>query len=182
MLQSPLRSAHKQREYKKQNLYAWLFILAQAAVVVALVFVLFLSPVRVNGGSMSPTLMQDDVLLIDKLSLYLRTPARGDVVIFSHAGTGEELIKRVIALPGETVEITGGSVYVDGRLLDESAYAPAAAADYPATYVEAGHVFVLGDDRGQSLDSRELGCIPMQSLDGRVRFRVAPFARAALFL
>lgn len=178
---SPLRSTYKRAEYRRQNLYAWLFILLQVLIVVALVFFLFLTPVRVNGGSMAPTLTPDDVLLIDKFTLYLRAPQRGDMVIFPHPETGEELIKRVIALPGEMVEITGGNVYVNGCLLDESAYNPAAAEDFPATVVDALSVFVLGDDRKMSLDSRTFGTVPFSKIDGCVRFRVAPLNRAALF-
>ena len=178
------RTAHKKAEYTRQNFYAWLFVLIQAFAVLALLFLLVLSPVRVNGGSMSPTLLPGEVLLVDRLSLYLRMPQRGDMVIFSHPETGEELIKRIIALPGETVEITGGHVYVNGCLLDESAYAPAEAETYSPVVVSEGAVFVLGDDRGQSMDSRDpaLGCIPIARLDGRVRLRVSPLTRAALFV
>ncbi len=178
------RSAHKKAEYARQNFYAWMFVLIQAFAVLALLFLLVLSPVRVNGGSMSPTLLPGEVLLVDRFSLYLRMPQRGDMVIFSHPETGEELIKRVIALPGETVEIADGHVYVNGCLLDESAYSPALAEAYAPVAVPAGAVFVLGDDRGQSMDSRDpaLGCIPLKNLDGMVRLRVSPLTRAALFV
>ncbi|MDL2258030.1 signal peptidase I [Eubacteriales bacterium OttesenSCG-928-K08] len=180
----PLRSAYKQREYRRHGIYAWLFILAQAAVVIALLFFFLITPVKVTGESMEPTLSPGDVLLIDRLSLYLRTPQRGNIVIFHHPHTGEPLIKRVVALGGETIEITGGKVYINGRLLDESSYSPESAADYPATLVEDGCVFVLGDQREKSLDSRSesLGCVPLSLLYGRVRLRVAPIDRPALFV
>ncbi|MDL2235282.1 signal peptidase I [Christensenellaceae bacterium OttesenSCG-928-L17] len=179
----PLRSAYKQAEYKRQSVYAWLFILAQALLLIAALFFFLFTPVRVNGTSMAPTLHAGEILLIDKLSLFLRTPERGAMVIFEHPETEEELIKRVIAYAGETVQIQNGQVFIDGRLLSEDAYMPSAGAeDFGPVAVEAGCVFVLGDDRAQSVDSRAFGSIPLRLLDGRVRFRIAPINKAALYL
>jgi signal peptidase I len=135
---------------------------------------------------MSPTLYNGELLLVDRVSMYIRMPQRGEMVTFSHPQTGEELIKRVVGLPGETVEIAGGHVYIDGRLLDESSYIPALAArrimppsSYPAT-----PCFVLGDDRAASMDSRDpaVGCVKLSKIDGIVRLRVSPLTRAAVFL
>ncbi len=179
-----LRSSGKQREYRRQAAWAWAFILVQAAVVIAAVFLLLLQPVRVQGASMEPTLQQGEVLLIDRLAMYVKTPNRGDMVIFPHPATGEELIKRVIAFAGETVELEAGVVYVDGRALDEGSYVPAAQGEMAALVVPEGSVFVLGDNRAESFDSRDpaLGCIPLSSLDGIVRLRVAPLDRINLFV
>lgn len=177
------RSMHKQAEYKRQNLYAWLFIFAQVAIFIGLIFFFFLSPVRVNGQSMSPMLQEGDILLIDKLTYHLRSPKRGDMVIFPHPETGEELIKRVIAFAGETVEITEGRVYINGVYLDESSYLEAAPdLDFRSTVVEINTIFVLGDERNMSLDSRDLGGVALRSIDGLVRFRVAPLNRTNIFL
>lgn len=177
------RAAHKKAEYARHSFFAWLFVLVEVAAVLAMIFLVILFPVRVSGASMSPTLMQGEILLIDRLTLFLRSPKRGDLVIFENPATGEELIKRVVALPGETVDIVNGIVYIDGRKLDESAYAPTAGADYMPAVVPENSVFVLGDDRAGSLDSRDpdLGCIPFSRLDGKVRVRVSPLTRAALF-
>lgn len=177
------RAAHKKAEYARHSFFAWLFVLFEVAAVLAVLFLLVLFPVRVSGSSMAPTLLQGEVLLIDRLTLLLRSPRRGDLVIFENAETGEELIKRVIALPGETVDIVNGTVYIDGRMLDESAYSPSHAQDFDPIVVPEDAVFVLGDDRTGSLDSRDpaLGCVPLNRLDGKVRFRVSPLTRAALF-
>ncbi|MEL7604038.1 MAG: signal peptidase I, partial [Bacillota bacterium] len=109
------RAAHKAPEYARYNLYTWLLVLLEAVVVLAALFLLALSPARVNGTSMSPTLYNGELLLVDRVSMYIRMPQRGEMVTFSHPQTGEELIKRIIGLPGETVQITGGHVYIDGR-------------------------------------------------------------------
>lgn len=178
------RSAYKKSEYKRQALLAWVFVVLEVVLALFLLFSFVLSPVRVNGSSMAPTLTQGEVLLIDKISLFLRTPPRGSMVTFSNPDTGEELIKRIIAMPGETIQIKEGNVYINGRLLDESLYSPGAAEEFDALVVPQGSVFVMGDDRAESLDSRDerIGCIPLGELDGRVRFRVSPFSKIALFL
>ena len=177
------RVAHKKAEYARHSFFAWLFVLFEVAAVLALIFLLVLFPVRVSGSSMAPTLQQGEILLIDRLTLFLRSPRRGDLVIFENPDTGEELIKRVIALPGETVDIVNGVVYIDGRMLDETAYSPSASIDFAPVIVPEDAVFVLGDDRAGSLDSRDpdLGCVPLNMLDGKVRVRVSPLTRAALF-
>ncbi|MDR1619253.1 MAG: signal peptidase I [Clostridiales bacterium] len=178
------RAAGKKLEYRMQSLLAWVFILLQALLVLVILFAFVLAPTRVNGSSMEPTLKEGDVLLIDKVSLFFRTPVRGSMVIFSHPVTGDELIKRIVALPGETIEIDRGAVYINGRYLDESMYMPAAGVDFEAFEVPLGCVFVLGDDRAQSLDSRDagIGSVPIDEIDGRVRFRVSPFSTIALYL
>ena len=177
------RSEYKKAEYAKNSFYSWLFILAQAFLALAFVFFFAFWPVRVRGNSMTPTLIADEVLLIDRFTLYLWSPQRGDMVIFRTPEFGE-LIKRIIALPGETVAIFNGRVYINGQMLDESAYSPTAAEDFPPLEVPEGVVFVLGDSRSISQDSRDqrIGCIPFSALDGRVRLRVAPLERIALFL
>ena len=177
------RAAHKKAEYARHSFLSWLFVLLEVAAALVVVFLLVLFPVRVSGSSMAPTLQQGEILLIDRLTLFLRSPLRGDLVIFENPATGEELIKRVIALPNETVEIVNGVVYIDGRMLDEAAYSPSAAKEFEPTIVPEGAVFVLGDDRAASLDSRDpaLGCVPLNLLDGKVRVRVSPLTRAALF-
>ena len=179
------RSAHKAPEYARRNFYTWLLVFFEAAAVLMILFLLALIPAKVNGSSMSPTLLDGEVLLVDRVSMYVRMPQRGEIVTFAHPQTGEELIKRVIGMPGETVEITGGHVYVNGRLLDESSYLNSGApADFPATVVPWESVFVLGDDRAASTDSRDpaVGCVALHSIDGTVRLRVSPLTRASLFL
>lgn len=184
MEQHILRSANKQREYRTQSLLAWAFIILQVFVIIFLLFVVILSPTRVNGSSMSPTLVEGEVLLVDRLSLFVRTPSRGAMVIFKNPHSDEELIKRIIALPGETIQINNENIYINGRLLDESSYSPAPAEEFDALVVPEGCVFVMGDDRANSLDSRDpsISCIPVEQLHGRVRFRISPFSRVALFL
>lgn len=156
----------------------------EALLVLLVLFLFVLTPARVVGSSMAPTLKNGEVLLVDKLSIFLYMPPRGALVVFDHPLKNEELIKRIIALPGETVEITDGKVYIDGCLLDESAYMPTDAQNFEAMVVPHGEVFMLGDDRAHSLDSRDeaIGCIPIRNIRGRVRLRVSPVTQASIFL
>lgn len=178
------RTQDKRTQYRRGAFLAWLFTALQAAAALTLLFAVLMFPERMNGTSMAPTLQPGEILLVDRVTLFLRAPRRGDIVIFKNPRTGEELIKRVVALPHETVQIAGGSVYIDGRLLFEGAYSPDAAKDYGPAVVPEGRVFALGDERNDSLDSRDpsIGCIPFASLDGRVRFRLFPVERLAVFL
>jgi len=130
----------------------------------------------VEGESMYSTLDTGDRVFVNKLSYRLHDPHRGDVVVL-HQITGaseRDLIKRVIALPGETIEMRNCTVYIDGRVLVEPYLDPEVVtpSDCGGDYVldgevPANHVFVMGDNRGGSQDSRAIGTIDEDDLIGR---------------
>jgi signal peptidase I len=121
----------------------------------------------IKSVSMLPNLHEGEYVVVDKVSYLLGSPQRGDVVVFALAGEPEDLIKRVIGLPGETIEIDGGSVYVDGRPLAEPYAQPAPGVAAPARRLSDGEYFVMGDNRANSRDSRSFGPIPRASIVGR---------------
>ncbi|HUG33464.1 MAG TPA: signal peptidase I [Anaerolineales bacterium] len=123
--------------------------------------------VRVDGFSMNPSLANGEYILVNKLAYRLGEPARGDIVVFSFPLDPEQdLIKRVIGLPGETVSIQNGQVSVNGDLLEEPYIA--ASPLYNGTWVVTdGQLFVLGDNRNESKDSHEWGLLPMENIIGR---------------
>ena len=126
---------------------------------------------RVDGGSMVPALENGEFLLVNKLAYVAATPDRGDVVVFrSPAKPDEDLVKRIIGLPNETVEFHDGGVYVDGRRLDEDEYFAGVTGTRAgrSLVVPAQAYFVLGDNRGQSIDSRSFGIVPEASIVGKV--------------
>ena len=125
---------------------------------------------RIEGPSMSPNLVDAQFLLVNKLSYVASEPERGDVIVFrSPRSPDEDLVKRVVALPNEEVEIKEGSVFVNGRRLNESSYFQNFVdRDMSPMRVPAGSYFVLGDNRLQSRDSRDIGSIPRASIVGRV--------------
>jgi signal peptidase I len=122
---------------------------------------------RIEGDSMEPNLHNGEYVLIDKISYVLHPPERGDVVVFTPPNNERDYIKRVIGLPGDTVEVKGGQVYVNGVVLDEPYLKNLIHADMPARVVEAGRYFVMGDNRNNSSDSRAFGTITPQSIVGR---------------
>ncbi len=135
---------------------------------------------QVDGESMYPVLSDGDQLIIDKVSYQFKDPKRFDVVVFPFQyRDGTCLIKRVIGLPGETVRITDGQVYINGRLLDDPyGYEPIRNAGLASGLVTLGkdEYFVLGDNRNNSTDSREpsIGNITRSSIIGRAWMRVWP--------
>lgn len=139
------------------------------AVVIALLINLFLAQAtRVYGQSMEPNLHTDQRLVVEKLSYRFHAPRREDVVVLKVTENAEDLlIKRVIALPGETVEVKDGLVYVDGVILEETYLSQKTRGRYGPVYIPPLHVFVLGDNRGASNDSRSFGPIHIKHIIGR---------------
>jgi signal peptidase I len=150
----------------------WLVELGETvlpAIVIAVLINLFLAQAtRVYGSSMEPNLHTDQRLVVEKVTYRLHSPRRGDVVVLRMPERGPELlIKRVIALPGETVEIRGGTVYIDQQPLDEPYLVRSSGSTYGPTLVPEGQVFVMGDNRGASNDSRVFGPVSLDRIVGR---------------
>jgi signal peptidase I len=142
---------------------------------------------------MDPSLEPGDRLVVDKLSYHWRDLSRFDVVVFERPnravedgagdrteGAGVDYVKRVVGLPGETVELRGGALYVGGVLVEQPFEFVDDGSWYGPVRVPEGQIFVLGDNRGRSLDSRSyaVGFVPTGLVKGVARFRVYPFGRA----
>src|SRR6185503_8195924 len=120
--------------------------------------------VRVDGFSMNPTLQNGEYILVNRLAYKTGEPDRGDIIVFSQ--DGQDLIKRVIGLPGETVNISEGIVTINGQELQE----PYIAQDplYVGEWtVPEGYLFVLGDNRNDSRDSHQWGLLPVENIIGK---------------
>jgi signal peptidase I len=123
--------------------------------------------VRVDGFSMVPTLQDGEYILVSKISYKTGTPARGDIIVFSlPTDQQQDLIKRVIGLPGETISILDGIVSVNGVVLTEPYIAQQPNYDGEWTVPE-GQLFVLGDNRNDSKDSHQWGLLPMENIIGK---------------
>lgn len=152
------------------------------------IYLFFMQPHQVNGQSMVPNFESGEYLLTDKVSYKMRQPERGEVVVF-HApsaahcpeGTGCDFIKRVIGLPGETIEIREGHFYVNSELLVED-YIPSKFETEPGQFMQnqrqvnlgPNEYFVSGDNRPYSSDSRAWGPISADKIVGRAFFRYWP--------
>lgn len=137
----------------------------------------------IPSSSMEPTLEINDRLIIEKISYRFRTPQRGDVVVFSPTDALKEqnfkdaFIKRVIGLPGETIEVRGGKVYVDGQALKEKYIDESPDYRYGPVEVTDDQYLVLGDNRNNSYDSHYWGFVPRKNLIGRAVVRFWPLDR-----
>ncbi len=139
---------------------------------------------RVSGSSMETTLSDGDNLIVDKLSYRFRDPKRFDIIVFPYQHEENTFyIKRIIGLPGETVQVVDGYTYVNGELLSSDVYG-AAVMDSPgiaAQPIELGEdeYFVLGDNRNHSSDSRDpsVGVLKREHLIGKAWVRIYPFDR-----
>jgi signal peptidase I len=142
-------------------------------------------PRYIPSESMLPTLEIGDRLIVEKLSYYTRPPQRGDIIVFAPPpqlqaqGYLEEqaFIKRVIGLPGNTIEIKNGRVFVDQELLTESYIAQAPNYAMSPTIVPPERVFVMGDNRNNSNDSHVWGFLPTANIIGHACFRFWPIER-----
>ena len=146
------------------------------AIIIALLIHVFLAQAtRVYGLSMEPNLHTNQRLVIEKLSYHLHSPNRGDVVVLHDPGGSPELlIKRIIGLPGERVTVADGRVYIDGAPLDEPYLTQPTQGGGRSWLVPPLHVFVMGDNRSASRDSRIFGPVALEELIGRALFRYWP--------
>ncbi|CBL16765.1 signal peptidase I [Ruminococcus champanellensis] len=169
--------AYQQDQYRKRYKRAFistLSVLAVIAAVAVLVSTLFLPVIQVSGNSMEPTLSDGDVLVLLKSKSYERSQ------LCCISWQNKMLLKRVIGLPGDVVSIdTEGNVTVNGVLLDEPYVSDKTLGECDVTFpcqVPEGKVFVLGDHRSTSIDSRssEIGCVDQDQIVGFVLFQVWP--------
>lgn len=144
---------------------------------------------KVPTPSMVPTVQPGDRLLAEKVTYYFSQPHRGDIVVFTppfapeqpalvrFLGLQDDYLKRVIGLPGETVEVRDGQVFIDGSPLDESYIAAAPNYTMPPKKVPDGQIFVLGDNRNDSYDSHAWGFLDISAVHSRAVFRFWPLNR-----
>jgi signal peptidase I len=189
-------------EGKKSN--RWVVELV-GVVVVALVVAFLLrtfviATYSIPSGSMEPTLQVGDRIVVNKLSYHLHGVDRGNIIVFSTPPNEDcagppvaDLVKRVIGLPGETISLSGGNVFINHHLLPEP-WLPASAqgrtypGPSPAAYalhhpfkIPSGDVYVMGDNRTLSCDSRYWGPIRESTIVGKVDLRIWPLSRLGLF-
>jgi signal peptidase I len=124
----------------------------------------------VDGPSMRPTLQSQERLVVNKFIYRFRAPERGEILVFRYPrDPSRDFIKRVIAVPGDTIEIKDGRVYVNQQLMNEPYILEKTLSDYPESVVPGGHIFVMGDNRNNSEDSRfaDVGFVPYDLIKGK---------------
>lgn len=142
---------------------------------------------EVNGASMNPTLADEDRLIVSRVPYYLHDPERFDVIVFK-SQDGRDFVKRVIGLPGDTIRYENDQLYINEQEVDEpflekikSQFREPFTSDFVfgdkgnESIIPEGYIFVLGDNRQNSMDSREFGLVPLDSIQGKALTRMAPF-------
>lgn len=172
-----------------KNVLSWIRDIA-IAVIIAAIILAFFKPIIVQQESMHPNFYSGDYLITSRQSYrLLGEPQRGDVIVFRSSlydenGKQKNLIKRIVGLPGETIEIKNGEVYINGELLQENYVAEQGlSGEMDAITVPEGRLFVMGDNRRVSQDSRSpaVGTISMDSIVGKVIIRLYPFSEIKVF-
>jgi signal peptidase I len=175
-------------------------VVVVAVVVAVLLRTFVVATYSIPSGSMEPTLQIGDRIVVDKLSYHLHGVDRGNIVVFTTPPNEDcagppvaDLVKRVIGLPGETISLQDGNVYINGHLLPEPFLPADVRTDtYPGPSnngyalhnpyrIPAGDVFVMGDNRPESCDSRYWGPISESTIVGEVDLRIWPLSRIGFF-
>lgn len=138
--------------------------------IVVLVRTFLVTPIRVVGPSMNPTLASNDIMILNKVAKI----DRFDIVVIKSDKSPEILIKRVIGLPGETLEIKDGKIYINGKVLKEN-YGKGETANYNYIEIPKNEYFVLGDNRPISADSRLFGTFNKKDIKGTTKLTIFPF-------
>jgi signal peptidase I len=168
-----------------RNVVEWVAIAAGALLVALVIKTFLLQAFYIPSLSMAPTLKVNDRVLVNKLSYDLHDVHRGDLVVFesppNEGSQTKDLIKRVIGLPGETVESRNGHILINGRELEEPYLGPdVTTGPLEQVTVPAEHLWVMGDNRPNSRDSRFFGAIPESLVIGRAFIRVWPVTAISL--
>lgn len=167
---------------------ATVVMLAVATMMIAIVAVRLLAfeLLNVNGHSMSPTIRHGDRILVNKLAYGNKEPDRGDIVAFNVEGR-RIFVKRVVGLPGDLIEVRNGVLYRDGKRIANEPYVKfhpkvRGRRSYRPHTIQSGRLFVMGDNRAASVDSRDFGPIPDRTVIGKAVLIYFPLSRAKIMV
>lgn len=168
----------------KKEIREWVVSLGVAIVAVLLIRSFLFTLIRVDGPSMQDTLLNNDRLIVTVLDMKLNGPERFDVVILHYPGKTDQYVKRVIGMPGETLEVKSGVLYINGEAIEEPFLSDSRTTRFDMPYSDFGPIeigedeyFVMGDNRDNSNDSRNVGLITRDMFVGKVRYIIWPLDR-----
>lgn len=142
-------------------------------VLVVLIRTYIATPIKVNGTSMNDTLNHKDTMILNKIDVKLNDLERFDIVVIETGAT--YLIKRIIGLPGETIEYKEGKLYINGKKMKDPYYKDENTNDFDVVKIPKNHYFVMGDNRSNSIDSRIIGVINKKDITGTTKLIIFPF-------
>lgn len=168
----------KKKKSVKQEVLEWILVFASALILALILRTFVFEPVKVDGASMRNTLADNEYMIATKYDYLFGDPARFDIVICRYPNREANFVKRVIGLPGETVELREGELYIDGEFVEQNFDRTASVRNYGPYTVPADHYFVMGDNRDNSNDSRssEVGALKRDQIRGHVQFVVLPLS------
>lgn len=154
---------------QKKEIFEWIQTICIALIVAFVVRQFLFQPYKVQMGSMLPTLKENNLIIVNKLLYRLNKPNRGDIVVFVPPGGDKQVyyVKRIIGLPGDTIEVKEGSVYINQEKLAEPYLQIETPGKTTSQTLKQNEFFVMGDHRNNSLDSRDFGPIELKSISGR---------------
>ena len=142
-------------------------------VVVFLIRTYIATTIKVNGTSMNDTLNHKDTMILNKLDVRLNELERFDIVVIETGDT--YLIKRIIGLPGESIQYKDGNLYINGKKMKDPYFKNENTNDFDVVRIPENHYFVMGDNRSDSIDSRIIGVINKKNITGTTKFVIFPF-------
>jgi signal peptidase I len=158
----------------KSSILEWGVAVISALLIAVVIRFFLFAPYEVNGTSMYPTLNGNEMLIVNKFVYDVSNPNYGEIIVF-HTNEHRDFIKRVIGLPGDKVSVENGNVYRNGKKLTEPYIAEEMIGDFSQVVVPKGKLFVLGDNRNNSKDSRIIGTVDQKAIVGRADIVVMPF-------
>lgn len=172
-------TVEKQDEKKTNETWEWLKALLVAVIIAVLIRVFVFAPIVVDGESMIQTLDHKERLIVNKAVYFINEPRHGDIIVF-HATEDKDWIKRVIGEPGDIVEAIDGVLYVNGEVIEEPYLNSDAVTHDFYTEVPENQLFVMGDNRTSSRDSRHIGSVPIENVIGRADLSYWPLTNIRL--
>jgi signal peptidase I len=183
VLPGPEISKARRRSNGARQTIEWVVLVVGALLIALLIKTFLFQAFYIPSASMDPTLKVHDRVLVNKLSYHLHSVHRGDIIVFKappeeRTPQIKDLVKRVIGLPGDTIEARDGQIYINDRLLKEP-YLPKGTRsdDLPRQVIPAGSYFMMGDNRSASSDSRVFGPIKRSTIIGRAFVKMWPLSR-----
>ncbi len=181
-LMAAAETLHKEdAPYKRSANGSFLLYLVTVVLIALFIRSFVFEPVQVVGTSMYPTLLPGEGMFTEKLTYAFSEPEHGDIIICRYSNMDVNCVKRIIGMPGDTVAITNGEIYLNGQLLDESEYwNDTIYGDMQEVTVPEKSLFVVGDNRNASEDSRNpfVGFVPYGQVKGKVQAVMLPLFRA----